>query len=134
VKVLLDEDLDHRLRIKIEAHEVFTVRYLGWSGLKNGELLTTAEQNGIEVFVTADQNLAYQQNLSGRRMAIVVLSAANWPIIKSHVGAISAAIGRATPGSFQEVECGRFSRKPQQEIKIEPELEQENEQENGHER
>jgi hypothetical protein len=113
---------------------VFTVRYLDWSGLKNGELLTTAEQHGIEVFVTADQNLAYQQNLGGRRMAIVVLSAANWPIIKNHIEAISAAIDRATPGSFQEVECGRFSRKPQQEIQIQSELEQENEQENGHER
>lgn len=113
MKVLLDEDLDHRLRKKLEVHEVFTVRYLGWSGLKNGELLTTAEQNGIEVFVTADQNLVYQQNLSGRRMAIVVLSAANWPIIKNYLEIISAAIDMALPGSFQQVECGRFRREPQ---------------------
>jgi predicted nuclease of predicted toxin-antitoxin system len=134
VKVLLDEDLDHRLRKRITAHEVFTVRYLGWSGLENGDLLTTAEQNGIDVFVTADQNLSYQQNLSGRRMAVVVLSATNWPIIKNHIEAISAAIDRATPGSFQEVECGRFSRKRQQENQIEPELEQENEQEQDRDR
>jgi hypothetical protein len=73
VKVLLDEDIDHRLRKRITAHEVVTVRYLGWSGLENGDLLSTAEQNGIEVFVTADQNLSYQQNLSNRRMAVVVL-------------------------------------------------------------
>ena len=94
---------------------MFTVRYLGWSGLKNGELLAVAEQNGIEVFVTADQSLSHQQNLSGRRMAIVVLSASNWPIIKAHIPAISAAIDRATSGSFQEVECGRFTRKREQQ-------------------
>ena len=110
------------------------MHYLDWSGLKNGELLTTAEQNGIEVFVTADQNLAYEQNLSGRRMATVVLSDTNWPIIKNHIKAISAAIDRSTPGSFQAVECGRFSRKQQQEIQIEPELEQEQEKENEHDR
>ena len=125
MRVLLDEDLDHRLRKGIKAHEVFTVRYLGWSGLKNGELLAIAEQNGIEVFLTADQNLSYQQNLSGRRMAIVVLSASNWPIIKDHIAAISATIDRATPGSFQSVECGRFTRKRQQQNQIEPENKQE---------
>lgn len=80
MKVLLDEDLDHRLRKSLTPHEVFTVHYLGWAGLKNGELLAVAEQYGIEVFVTGDQQLQYQQNLSGRKMAIVVLSATNWPI------------------------------------------------------
>jgi hypothetical protein len=111
VKVLLDEDLDHRLRQTLAPHEVFTVSYLGWAGLKNGELLLTAEQYGIEVFLTGDQQLKYQQNLTGQRMAIVVLSATNWPIIKPHLETIAAAISRAVPGSFQEVECGRFTRK-----------------------
>jgi hypothetical protein len=111
VKVLLDEDLDHRLRKRLAPHEVFTVHYLGWDGLKNGALLATAEEYGIEVFLTGDQQLQYQQNLSERRMAIVVLSATNWPIIKHHLATIAAAISNAAPGSFQEIECGRFSRK-----------------------
>jgi predicted nuclease of predicted toxin-antitoxin system len=55
VKVLLDENLPHRLRIHLGSHEVFTVRYQGWSELKNGELLRTAENNGFEVFITGDQ-------------------------------------------------------------------------------
>jgi len=115
MKVLLDEDLDHRLRKSLSVHEVFTVRYLGWAGLKNGELLLAAEQSGIDVFVTGDQNLGYQQNLDARRMAIVTLSATNWPLIRNHLTKIAAAIDRAVPGSFQAVECGRFSRKRQQE-------------------
>ena len=67
MRVLLDEDLDHRLRKSLGVHEVFTVGYLGWAGLKNGELLGAAEQRGIDVFVTGDQNLGYQQNLEARR-------------------------------------------------------------------
>jgi hypothetical protein len=55
VKVLLDENLAHRLRKNLGTHEVFTVGYKGWAGLKNGELLRTAEENGIEVFLTGDR-------------------------------------------------------------------------------
>jgi predicted nuclease of predicted toxin-antitoxin system len=54
VKVLLDENLAHRLRKNLGTHEVFTVRHKGWAGLKNGELLRTAEREGIEVFLTGD--------------------------------------------------------------------------------
>ena len=55
MKVLLDENLAHRLRKNLGAHEVFTVSYKGWAGLKNGELLRAAEDDGIEVFLTGDQ-------------------------------------------------------------------------------
>ena len=68
MKVLLDENLAHRLRTNLGAHEIFTVSYKGWAGLKNGELLRTAENNGIEVFLTGDQTLAYEQNLAGRSL------------------------------------------------------------------
>ncbi len=81
---------------------------MGWGGLKNGALIAAAEAEGIEVFVTGDRNLAYQQNLTGRRMAIVTLSAHNWPIIRNHVITIAHAVDVATPGSFQFVRCGEF--------------------------
>jgi hypothetical protein len=75
-------------------------------------LLREAQQNGFEVFVTGDQSLVYeQQNLTGRRIAIVALSANNWPIIKNHIPRIHAAIDAAAPGSVYTVECGTFSRK-----------------------
>lgn len=56
MKVLLDEHLPHRLRNNLGKHDVFTVSYKGWSGLKNGGLLFAAESDGFEVFVTGDQN------------------------------------------------------------------------------
>jgi hypothetical protein len=83
----------------------------GWGALKNGELLRATEENGIEVFVTGDRSLVYEQNLTGRRLAIVALSTNNWPIIKNYFPQILAAIDSAIPGSFQAVECGAFSRK-----------------------
>jgi putative NIF3 family GTP cyclohydrolase 1 type 2 len=110
MRVLLDEDLPHKLRLNLPAHNVSTVSYLGWSGLKNGELLKAAEEAGFEVFLTGDQKLSYQQNLKERHIGIVTLSAQEWPIIKDHLPAIAAAIDAAVPGSFQSVECGSFHR------------------------
>jgi hypothetical protein len=90
VKVLLDENLDHALRKLLGQHEVVTVAYRGWAGLKNGELLKTAEDDGIDVFLTGDGTLSYEQNLTGRRLAIVALSAIQLPIIKQHLPKIIA--------------------------------------------
>jgi hypothetical protein len=64
MKVLLDENLAHRLRRSLGTHEVFTVSFKGWAGFKNGQLLRIAEENGIEVFLTGDQTLTYEQNLT----------------------------------------------------------------------
>ncbi len=111
MKVLLDENLAHRLRKNLGAHKVFTVSYKGWAGLKNGELLRTAENDGIEVFLTGDQTLTYEQNLAERAIAIVALSSVEWDILKQHLPLIVAAIDNAIPGSFQAVDCGTFTRK-----------------------
>ena len=80
-----------------------TAYELGWSTLKNGELLAAAESNGFEVFVTTDTNLAYHQNLSNREIAIVVLSTTSWPRIQKSVAAIVSAIDAARPNSYQIV-------------------------------
>jgi hypothetical protein len=105
MRVLLDEDLPHKLRLNLVHNDVSTVAYLRWNGLRNGELLGAAESAGFEIFVTGDQNLQYQQNLIERRIGIVVLSAQDWPTLESNLPAISAAVNRAFPGSFQFVEC-----------------------------
>jgi hypothetical protein len=65
----------------------------------------------MDVLLTGDQTLTYEQSLSGRRLAIVALSAIQLPIIKENLPKIIAAIDGATPGSFQAVDCGTFSRK-----------------------
>ncbi len=114
MRVLLDHNLPHKLRIELSTlsqHEIVTASYMGWRDLKNGELLQMAEESGFEVFVTGDQTLVHEQSLAGRRLAILALSANNWPIIKDYVRGILTAIDSANPGSFQKVNCGLFSRK-----------------------
>lgn len=110
MKVLLDENLDHALRKLLAPHDVVTAAFMGWAGLKNGELLKAAEVSGIEVLLTGDQTLEYEQNLTGRRLGIVAVSAVQLPIIRGSLPAIIAAIEVAVPGSFQVVECGAVSR------------------------
>jgi hypothetical protein len=111
VRVLLDENLDHALRKLLGPHDVSTVTYMGWAGLKNGELLQAAEDDGFAVFLTGDQTLAQEQNLAGRRLAVVALSAIQLPVIRESLAKVIAAIDSAAPGSFQLVECGIFSRR-----------------------
>ena len=75
MRVLLDENLDWRLRRGFDAaHDVVTVRYRGWTGKKNGELLRAAAAE-FDVFVTLDSNLKYQQNVATLDLAVVVIRA-----------------------------------------------------------
>ena len=111
MKVLLDQNLDHRLRKHLGSHEVFTANYKGWEALKNGKLLDAAEEEGFDVLVTGDKTLSHEQNLTGRRLAIVALSSIEWRIVKDYLQRIVAAVDGAAPGSFQTVDCGTFSRK-----------------------
>ncbi|HUD22996.1 MAG TPA: hypothetical protein VMQ60_09155 [Acidobacteriaceae bacterium] len=78
--------------------------------MKNGELLILAEKAGFDVLVRDDRNLAYQQNLKDRRIAIIELTTQQWHILRDYIGAISAAVDLVQPGTFQVVECGEFRR------------------------
>lgn len=111
MKVLLDENLDHALRKLLGPHEVVTVTYMGWSGVQNGALLRIAEESGFDVLLTGDRTLSNEQNLTGRRLAIVALSAIQLPIIRENLTKIVAAIDAAAPGTLQAVDCGTFNRK-----------------------
>jgi hypothetical protein len=108
VKVLFDENMPHKLRRSFVRHEAVTVGFMDSNGLKNGELIKAAEEAGFEILVTGDKSLTYQQNLADRRIAIVTLSAHNWPIIKHHLAVIVAAVDSALPGSFVTVDCGEL--------------------------
>ncbi len=74
MRILLDESLPRRLRSVFAGHEVVTVADAGWSGVKNDELLQLAAAH-FDIFVTADQNLQYQQNLSALPLTVAVLVA-----------------------------------------------------------
>ena len=68
MRVLLDECVDWRLARHIAGHDVKTARQMGWTTIKNGELLALASQ-AFDVFVTVDRNLSFQQNLGGLPIA-----------------------------------------------------------------
>ena len=112
MRVLFDHNVPKKLRQFLLSHSVSTSRELGWDTLKNGELLEAAETGGFEVMVTGDKNLSYQQNLAGRRLALVVLDTTNWNILKWKSLPIAAALDAATPGSFQEVTIKPPPRRP----------------------
>ena len=84
--------------------DVVTAHERGWSTLKNGELLDSAEKEGFAVIVTTDSNLKYQQNLVSRRIAIVVLTSTSWPRIQRIAGKVVSAVDGAAGGSYIEVE------------------------------
>jgi hypothetical protein len=71
-------------------------------GYADSDLLAEAERAGFKVLLTADKNMRYQQNLTGRRIALVVLSTPQWPLVRLHLDIISA-VNAATPGSYAEV-------------------------------
>jgi hypothetical protein len=84
----------------------------GWSVLKNGELLKAIEAEGFDLFVTADQNLRHQQNLSGLKVGIVVLGTNLWPVIAANPGRIVAAVNAARSGTVSLVEFPKKIRGP----------------------
>jgi predicted nuclease of predicted toxin-antitoxin system len=75
VKLLIDECIDERLRLAFSDHHCLTARFSGLAGLKNGRLLDAAEAAGFDVLITVDQSIPNQQNLTGRRLSILILCA-----------------------------------------------------------
>ena len=70
----------------------------------NGELIEQAEAAGYEVLVSTDKNIRYQQNLSSRKIALVILGNSQWPRVRLHLNRIAFVVNAATPGSYAEVD------------------------------
>ena len=102
MRVLFDKSAPYGLARHLQGHAVSTAEQCGWGRLENGDLLTVAEQSGYEVFLTADKNIRYQQNLSGRKMAIVALGQSPWRLVRQHIPAIVMAVNGVTAGSYSE--------------------------------
>jgi hypothetical protein len=92
------------LRDALKAHTVVEAIERGWERLENGALLDAAEAAAFQILVTADKNMRHQQNLTARKIAIVVLGNAQWPVLRRYVDRVVAALNAATPGSYSEVE------------------------------
>ena len=103
MKLLFDQGTPYPLRNYLLNHIVETAYEKGWSNLKNGDLLTQAETEGFDVLITTDQNLRYQQNLSTRKLSVVVLMTTNWLRIKNHTALVVQALDNAHPSSYEEI-------------------------------
>jgi hypothetical protein len=102
VKILLDECVPWPLAKHLIGHECLSVQRCGWDGIKNGELLRLAEPL-FDLFITSDQSLAYQQNLTGRRIAILLLSTNKLRPIIASADLISSVVS-----SIRADECRRL--------------------------
>jgi predicted nuclease of predicted toxin-antitoxin system len=102
LKILLDESVPHVVQTRLSHLAIRTVQDMGWAGTKNGELLRRAEAE-FDVFVTVDQQLRYQQNLSGRTLAIIVLPTNQVRTVVSLLPAIQESLKRVQPGMFLKI-------------------------------
>jgi predicted nuclease of predicted toxin-antitoxin system len=106
MRVLIDECIDERFRNSFPGHDCQTARYAGLAGLKNGDLLTAAETAGFEIFITVDQGIAYQQNLTGRNISVIILRAKSNRLadLQGLLPASLACIESIRPGEVVRVE------------------------------
>ena len=102
MKILLDESVPRLVKLRLPHLEISTVQEMGWAGIRNGELLRRAEAQ-FAILVTADQNLRFQQNLSGRKLAILILPTNQVPLVTQLLPAIETAITTLRPGSVVEI-------------------------------
>ena len=103
MRILFDQGTPAPLRDYLTGHDVQTVFELGWSRLTNGELLTAAADQSFDMLITTDQQLRYQQNLSGRTVRVAVLMTTSWPRIKAEVDQVIAIHGEIKPGEYREI-------------------------------
>jgi len=102
VNVLLGACVPRPLRKFLPGHTVRAAQEMGWGRLTNGALLKEAESQ-FDVFVTTDQNLKYQQQVAGRKLAILVLPTNDWAMVRSKAAEIAAAVETSMPGDFVEL-------------------------------
>ena len=103
--VLFDHGTPKGLARALVGHTVHTAQSRGWGALSNGELLSAAEEAGFDLLLTTDRRIRYQQNLSVRRLALVVLTGSTkWSGVRQHADRIAAAVSSAASGSYSEVE------------------------------
>lgn len=92
MKILFDQGTPVPLRQSLSGHAVRTAAQEMWDTMRNGDLLEAAEAAGFDLLITTDKNLRFQQNLTGRRIAILVLGKQQWPILRPHVQLIVEAV------------------------------------------
>lgn len=100
MRILLDESVPVQVGKALNEHQVSTAVQMGWQGIGNGELLDRAEADGFELLIVADKNFQHQQNLKGRRIAILELWTNHRPTLENHFERIRAAAESVGSGQF----------------------------------
>ena len=104
MKILFDANTPAPLAWFLRGHEVVRADELGWQGLGNGALLDAAEEAGFDLLLTCDQNVRYQQNFAGRKLALVILSSNHWPTLRRIAARIATAIDFVQTGQIVRVD------------------------------
>ena len=104
MKILFDQGTPVPLRRTLHHHHVDTAAEREWSQLNNGDLIKAAEDHDYDAMITTDQNIRYQQNLSGRKICILVLKTTSWPKIQRKTQDIKQTLEGMSEGSYEEME------------------------------
>jgi len=104
MRILFDHGTPSGIAGSLSGHDVTEAIERGWDRISNGELLEVAEAAGFDLLLTTDKRIRYQQNLTGRKIAIVVLGNSTWRLVRMYLDRIALAVVEATPGSYAEVD------------------------------
>jgi hypothetical protein len=102
--ILFDHGAPRSIARWLHGHTVIPTIARGWDRLAKGALLKAAEEAGFDLLLPTDKDIQYQQNLKGRRIAIVILGNSQRPAVHRYIDRVVAAVNAATPGSYAEVE------------------------------
>ena len=103
MRILFDHGTPSGIARELAGHEVTEAIERGWDRISNGELLKLAEEHGFELLLTTDKRIRYQQNLTGRKIAIVVLGNSKWRVVRLYLDRVVLSVNAAMPGSYAEV-------------------------------
>jgi len=104
MRILFDHGTPSGIGQALSGHEITEAIDRGWESISNGDLLAAAEAEGFDLLLTTDKNIRYQQNLTARKIGIVVLGNSTWRIVRLHLDRINRAINETVPGGYVEVD------------------------------
>lgn len=105
MRILFDHGTPKGLARALPGHTIITAQARGWDTLDNGALLNAAEEAAVDLLLTTDRRIRYQQNLARRTIAFVVLTGTTkWSRVRLHLERVAAVVNAATPGSYTEID------------------------------
>jgi hypothetical protein len=104
MRILFDHGTPSGIAGALPGHDITEAIDRGWNRISNGDLLKVAEDAGFDVLLTTDKRIRYQQNLTGRKIAIVVLGNSTWRVVRLYLDRIALVVAETTPGSYAEVD------------------------------